>query len=151
MKKAESKLGKQELFLLSEISFSAESNEKLNKKIIKILQSIEEVGFKNTASIYGASKSAKFGGFIGWVNKNQMSELVLNELKKINVGEITEPIAIPGGLLIVKLDEKKIEDVEIDFYLELKKMIKYEKNKKLNQFSLIYYKKIKNSVEIHEN
>ena len=47
--------------------------------------------------------------------------------------------------------KKKIKESEIDFDLELKKMIQFEKNKKLSQFSSIYYKKIKNNTEIHEN
>ena len=115
------------------------------------LKSIEDVGFKNTASIYSISDTAKFGGSIGWVQGSQLSELVINELQNMNPGEITKPIDIPGGLLIIKIDEKKMRELEINFDLELKKMIQYEKNKKLNQFSLIYYKKIKNSVEIYEN
>ena len=77
--------------------------------------------------------------------------MVSNELLKIKVGEFTKPINIPGGQLIIKINEKKIEETKINFDLELKKMIQYEKNKKLSQFSLIYFKKIKNSIEIHEN
>tara|TARA_B100000686_G_C15811093_1_gene488957 strand:+ start:263 stop:505 length:243 start_codon:yes stop_codon:yes gene_type:complete len=80
-----------------------------------------------------------------------LSELVIDKLLKINVGEFTKPINIPGGTLIIKIDEKKIHETKMDFDLELKKMIQYEKNKKLSQYSLIYYKKIKNNVEIHEN
>ena len=148
---AESKLNKQEEFLLSEIVLSAENKEELDKKYKKILKSIEDVGFKNTASIYSISDTAKFGGSIGWVQGSQLSELVINELQNMNPGEITKPIDIPGGLLIIKIDEKKMRKLEINYDLELKKMIQYEKNKKLSQFSLIYYKKIKNSVEIYEN
>ena len=80
-----------------------------------------------------------------------MSEVIIDELSKISVGEFTNVINIPGGLLIIKIDEKKIKESEIDFDLELKKMIQFEKNKKLRQFSSIYYKKIKNNAEIHEN
>ena len=148
---AESKLNKQEEFLLSEIVLSAENKEELDKKYKKILKSIEDVGFKNTASIYSISDTAKFGGSIGWVQGSQLSELVINELQNMNPGETTKPIDVPGGLLIIKIDEKKMRKLEINFDLELKKMIQYEKNKKLSQFSLIYYKKIKNSVEIYEN
>ena len=110
-----------------------------------------EIGFKNTAAIYSISDTAKFGGLVGWIQQNQMSKVALNELLKINVGEFTKAINIPGGLLIIKIDEKKIKKSEIDFDLELKKMIQFEKNKKLRQFSSIYYKKIKNNTEIHEN
>ena len=151
LKKEESRLNKQEIFLLSEILFNAKNKEKLDKKYKKILKSIKEVGFKNTANIYSTSNTAKFGGSLGWIKQNQMSKIVINELSKINVGEFTKAISIPGGLLIVKIDEKKVNELEIDFDHELKKMIQFEKNKQLNQFSSIYYKKIKNNIKINEN
>ncbi len=151
LKKEESRLNKQEIFLLSEILFSAENKEKLEKKYKKILKSIKEIGFKNTANIYSTSDTAKFGGSLGWIQQNQMSKIFINELSKINVGEFTKAISIPGGLLIVKIDEKKVNELEIDFDRELKKMIQFEKNKQLGQFSSIYFKKIKNNIEINEN
>ena len=151
LKKEESRLNKQEIFLLSEILFSAENKEKLDKKYKKILKNIKEIGFKNTANIYSTSDTAKFGGSLGWIQQNQISKIVINELSKINVGEFTKAISIPGGLLIVKIDEKKVNELEIDFDRELKKMIQFEKNKQLSQFSSIYYKKIKNNIKINEN
>ena len=151
LKKEESRLNKQEIFLLSEILFSAENKEKLDKKYKKILKSIKEIGFKNTANIYSISDTGKFGGSLGWIQQNQMSEIIINELSKINVGEFTKAISIPAGLLIVKIDQKKVNELEIDFDLELKKMIQFEKNKQLSQFSSIYYKKIKNNIIINEN
>ena len=144
-------LNKQEVFLLSEILFNAENKKELEKKYKKILESIKEIGFKNTANIYSISDTAKFGGLLGWIQKNQISKVVYNELTKINAGEFTKPINIPGGFIIVKVNEKKINELEIDFDRELKKMIQFEKNKQLRQFSSIYYKKIKNKVEIYEN
>jgi len=142
---------KQEIFLLSEILFSAESKEKLDEKYKKILKSIAEIGFQNTANIYSISDSAKFGGSIGWIQQNQLSKVIINELSKISVGEFTNAISIPGGILIIKIDEKKIKELETDFDFELKKMIQFEKNKQLGQFSSIYYKKIKNNTVINEN
>ena len=144
-------LNKQEVFLLSEILFTAENKEKLEKKYKKILESVKEIGFKNTANIYSISDTAKFGGLLGWIPKNQISKKVYNELSKINVGEYTSPINIPGGIIIIKINEKKINELEIDFDHELNKMIMFEKNKQLSQFSSIYYKKIKNNSEIYEN
>ena len=146
-----SKLNKQEVFLLSEILFNAESKEALEKKYKKILKSIKEIGFKNTANIYSVSDTAKFGGLLGWIQKNQISKKIYNELSKINVGDFTSPINVPGGVIIIKINEKKISELEIDYNLELKKMIQFEKNRQLRQFSSIYYKKIKNNSEIYEN
>ena len=146
-----SKLNKQEEFLLSEILFNAQNKKELEKKYKKILDSIKEIGFKNTANIYSISDSSKYGGSIGWININRISKMISNELLKIKVGEFTKPINIPGGLLVLKLDDKRTNELEIDFDLELRKMIQYEKNKQLKQFSSIYYKKVKNNAEIYEN
>ena len=151
LKKEELKLKNKEVFLLSEILFNAKNKEELNKKYIRILESIEKEGFKNTATIYSISDTAKFGGLIGWIQKNQLSDLVIDEILKINIGEFTKPINVPSGLLIIRIDEKKIKESKIDFDLELKKIIQYEKNKKLRQFSFIHYKKVKNNINIHEN
>ena len=140
-----------EVFLLSEILFNAKNKEELDKKYIRILESIEKEGFKNTATIYSISDTAKFGGLIGWIQKNQLSDLVIDEILKINIGEFTKPINVPSGMLIIRIDEKKIKESKIDFDLELKKIIQYEKNKKLRQFSFIHYKKVKNNINIHEN
>ena len=142
---------KQEMLLLSEILFSAENKEKLDSKYKKILKSIKEIGFKNTANVYSISDTAKFGGSIGWIQKHQLTAVVIDELSKIDTGEFTRPINIPGGLIIIKIDEKKINELKINFDLELKKMIQFEKNKQLRQFSAIYFKKIKNNTEINEN
>ena len=151
LKKEELKLKNKEVFLLSEILFNAKNKEELDKKYIRILESIEKEGFKNTATIYSISDTAKFGGLIGWIQKNQLSDLVIDEILKINIGEFTKPINVPSGLLIIRIDEKKIKESKIDFDLELKKIIQYEKNKKLRQFSFIHYKKVKNNINIHEN
>ena len=80
-----------------------------------------------------------------------MSEVIINELSKISVGEFTNAINIPGGMLIIKINEKKIKELKTNFDLELKKMIQFEKNKQFSQFSSIYYKKIKNNIKINEN
>ena len=48
-----------EEFKLSEILFEVKGNEELNSKYQKILKSISNEGFKNTANIYSVSNSAK--------------------------------------------------------------------------------------------
>ena len=77
---------------LSEIVFQVDTKKKLNEMIDEIKESIASKGFKNTATIYSISDSSKFGGQIGWVNEEQLSKLILNEVKKLNTGEITDPI-----------------------------------------------------------
>ena len=128
---------------MSEIVFQVDKKKNLNEIIEKIKESIMKEGFKNTANIYSISDSSKFGGKIGWVDEGQLSSIIINDVKKLNIGEITDPISIPGGFLILKLENTKTEKVEINFDKELKNLIRFETERQLNQFSTIYFNKIK--------
>ena len=140
----------QKNYLLSEIFFSGENKEKINEKYNLIKKSISEIGFKNTANIYSLTESAKIGGSIGWIGENQLAKKVVNEINKLQVGEFTKPINIPGGVVILKLDEKEDKKISLDFDSEFKKLIEYEKNKQLNQFSTIYFNKLKFNTKIEQ-
>ena len=48
-------------------------------------------------------------------------------------------------MLALKIRDKKKEQKSIDIDAELNKIIEVEKNKKLNQFSNLYFNKIKNN------
>ena len=133
----------EEVYLLSEILFTINNKNEFNKKYEAIKESITKTGFKNTANIFSISNSAQIGGKIGWINKSQLSELIKKEIKKIDIGEFSEPIKIVNGYLILKLNDKKIEKKEINFDEKLKELINFERNKQLNQFSILYYNKIK--------
>ena len=137
-------------YLLSEIFFYKEKSSKLEDQINMIKSSINEVGFNNTASIYSKSESANLGGKIGWVEEENLSKKIIKELKKINKGEFTNVIQFGNNLLILKIEDKKTNKVKIDEDLTLKKMIQFEKNKQLNQFSNIYFNKIKVNYVINE-
>ena len=125
------------------------------KKIIKalgqILESIKNSGFKNTSNLYGISDLAKYGGEIGWIKKTQLSKKIIDELDKIKIGEITKPIQINNGFLILKLESKRKIERKINFDEELNKLISSEKNRQLNQLSLIYFNKIKQRILISES
>ena len=135
---------------LSEIFFQVKSNESIKSRLEIILKSINEKGFKNTSNLFSISENAKVGGRIGWVNETQLSNQVLEEIKKINVGEVTKPIQIANGFLLLKINNKRKKNISINFEDELKKLINVEKNKQYNQFSIIYFNKIKQNTAIDE-
>ena len=142
-----SKNKKHNVYLISEILFNTENYEEVQKKNKLIEKSISEVGFKNTANLYSVSDSAKLGGQVGWVNESQLSEIIKKEISKLKVGEYTKPITIPGGFLIIHLDDKKTQNIYLNFDEEFEKQIAFEKNAQLEQYSTIYFKKInKNSI-----
>tara|TARA_B100000965_G_scaffold368333_1_gene354935 strand:- start:1267 stop:2214 length:948 start_codon:yes stop_codon:yes gene_type:complete len=139
-------------FFLSEIFYNVLTKEEIDEKKGKILKSIEDIGFNNTANIFSISGSANFGGEIGWVKSSQLSTNIYKKISLLKVGEYTnEPITVPGGFLILKINDIKEEKVQVDFDEELQKIINYEKNKQLNQFSQIYYKKVEKDSVINEN
>ena len=140
----------QKNYLLSEIFFSGENKEKINEKYNLIKKSISEIGFKNTANIYSLTESAKIGGSIGWIGENQLAKKVVNEINELQVGEFTKPINIPGGVVILKLDKKEDKKISLDFDSEFKKLIEYEKNRQLNQFSTVYFNKLKFNTKIEQ-
>ena len=137
-------------YLLSEIIFDKKKNESLNEKMKQINESITDIGFKNTANIYSVSDSAKFGGVIGWVNEDNLSKKIIKIIKELKIGEYSKKIQLGNSFLILKVDNIRKENVEIDKKKEFAKMVKFEKNRQLEKFSKIYYNKIKINTAISE-
>ena len=136
--------------MISEILFNTESFEEIQKKYKLIEKSISKSGFKNTANLYSVSDSGKLGGQVGWIDESQLSEIIKKEVSKLKVGEYTKAITIPGGFLIIHLDDKKTQNIYLNFDEEFEKQITYEKNTQLEQYSKIYFKKIKKNSTISE-
>ena len=137
-------------YLLSEIVFEIENKKNIDSLYNDIKKSIKEKGFENTALIYSISDSAKLGGKLGWIKEGSLSKEIQKNLLNLKKNELTKPILIPSGFIILKLDDINILETKIDKEKELKKRINTERNKQLRQLSNIYFKKIKNDVSIKE-
>ena len=133
----------QKIYSLSEILFDKENNSSFEKKLENIGQSISEIGFNNTANIYSISDSSKFGGKIGWVDEKKLSKKIIRELQSLEAGQYTKPIQTGSSFLILKIEEIKYEKAMFNEDEELNKMIQFETSKQLEQFSKIFYNKIK--------
>ena len=140
----------QKIYSLSEILFENKITTNFDKKLKDITQSISEVGFNNAANLYSVSDSAKFGGKIGWVEEQKLSKKIIEELQILEAGQYTNPIQTGGLFLILKIEEIKYEKVMINKEEELNKMVQFETSKQLDQFSKIFYKKIKINNTIDE-
>ena len=130
-------------YLLSEIVFEIKDTKKLNERYILIKKSTEDIGFKNTASIYSISDTSKIGGNIGWINERSLSKVIYENISQLKKGEISKPLIIPGGILILKINDIKNETIKLDPEKELERIVNFKKNKQLNQYSKIYFNKIK--------
>ena len=137
-------------FLLSEILFNINENEKLNNKIILLEKEIKNKGFAQTALSYSISETASKGGKLGWVSEAIMSSKIKERVKKIKIGNYTKPIVIPGGFLILKIEDIREVNNNSDLNSEINKIVKEKTNEQLNQFSNIYFNKVKKDVVINE-
>ncbi|MDB9739277.1 peptidylprolyl isomerase [Candidatus Pelagibacter sp.] len=133
----------QKVYSLSEILFDKENNLSFEKKLEDINQSIDKIGFSNTANIYSISDSSKFGGKIGWIEEQKLSKKITKKLQALEPGQYTGPIQTGASFLILKIEEIKFEKAKINKDEELDRMIQFETSKQLDQFSKIFYKKIK--------
>ena len=140
----------QKEFLISEILFNLEKDEKLSEKFEKIKKEIELNGFGNAALVYSISSSSDNNGKLGWIKNNSLSKKIREEIKKIGLGDFTNPIVIPGGFLILMIAEERQTKIETNIDQELKLITNEIANKQLNQFSNIYLNKIKKEIQIYE-
>ena len=136
-------------YQLSEIIFEVISKVEIKKKYNEVIKSINEIGFENSAATYSFSESAKIGGDIGWVNENSLNENIKKNINSLKIGEITKPIILSNGVMILKLINIKNSETTIDIENELKKAISYERNRQLSQYSKIYYNKIKKNLDFN--
>jgi len=127
-----------------------EKNKTLESTISSINGSILEIGFDNTANLYSISDSAKVGGKIGWIDENSLSSNLINSLKSLKKGQYSKPISLSSKFIILKINDIKKEKKMIDKDKELKKLILSEENRQLNNFSKIYFDKLKINTKINE-
>lgn len=135
---------------ISEIVFNKDKDKSLENLIDEIELSISEIGFGNTATLFSISESAKFGGKIGWINRSSLSDKILDELEKIEIGDKTNVIQIGNRYIILKINELEKIKQNVDKDKELNKLIQLETNKQLNRFSKIYFDKTKINYQISE-
>jgi peptidyl-prolyl cis-trans isomerase SurA len=137
-------------FLLSEILFELKDNENLKQKFKIIQKDITKNGFDASASLFSISSSSKQGGKIGWINENQLSKEILRNITQLKIDEITNPIKVSSGFIILKVNDVKKVTQSKDINKEFDKIVSYERNRKLNEYSNIFYKKLKINTFINE-
>ena len=139
-----------EELLLSEIIIEFKNKSEVQNIYKQIIKSINDIGFEETVIKFSISNSKNRSGSLGWVNKNSLSKNIIEELNDIKVGDITKPILVSSGILILKLNDKKLIEQDINVDQEIIKMIDYEMNKQLNNLSTIHYNKVKANLIINE-
>ena len=131
-------------FNLSEIVFQINKTNDLDDTYSLIKKDIENIGFENAAIKYSISKTSDNGGKLGWVEETLLDKKIIKELDIMSINTITNPIKISSGFVILKKNDVKEEEKKINTDFELTKLINFEKEKQLNNFSNLYFNKIKN-------
>ena len=88
-------------FNVSEILFDFDEN------FNEINAFIKKYGFRSAAVKFSISDTSSKGGEIGWVRLSNLSQEFQKKIYSLKIGEHTEPIKIPSGNLILKLNSKR--------------------------------------------
>ena len=141
---------KMESFLLSEIVINIKNKNEIDLKYNELVNHISKFGFNESVLKFSESNTKNNSGLLGWVNNNSLSKKIQNEINKIDIGQITKPILISSGMLVLKLEDKKIVELNQNLEEELEKLASFEINNQLNNFSTIHYNKIKKNFIVNE-
>lgn len=137
-------------YLLSEIIFKVSNKNDFDKKFKLIKNNIKANGFGNTALSFSVSDSAPSGGKLGWIREDALNKNVRENLNNLKINDISNPILLPNGYLILKIENMKYIKKNINLEEEFKKIINYKTNQQLNQYSNIYFNKVKKNLTINE-
>ena len=119
----------------------------LNKNLEEIYETIKNSDFITAVKKYSISPSSENDGKMGKLNEKSLSKVYLNELKKLNIGEITNPIRSGESVVILKIDNiKKIGNEEIDLEKIKKEIVLRKRDEKLNLFSRSHLSSVENSI-----
>jgi peptidyl-prolyl cis-trans isomerase SurA len=140
----------QKEYLLSEILFGLENNNELVNKMKLIKKSILDEGFSKAALIHSISDTSNSGGKLDWINEASLNIKIKSALNKLEIGAHTEPILLPGGYLILKINDIKEVEKKINFEKEFEKVKRAKTNEQLNIMSNLYFNKIKKNILINE-
>ncbi len=131
---------------LSEIEV-LKKQENLKKNLDEIYKVIRDDSFENAVKKYSISSSAEIGGKIGWFDEKSLSKIYLNELKKIKMGDVTNPIQNGESLVILKINNiKKKQKEDINLEKLKKQIVNRKKDEKLNLFSRSHYSNVESSI-----
>ncbi len=137
-------------YLLSEIFFKQSIDKTLDQKFNLIKNDIIEKGFTSAALLHSVSDTAVNGGDLGWIAERSLNPKIKNEISSLKVGDFTNPITIPGGFLVLKLNEIKNEKNKYNIKKKVDELIRISTNQQLNRLSNIYYDKVKKEIKIDE-
>ena len=135
--------------LLSEISFNVNNKTDFQNKYKKIILDIENIGFKKAALIHSNSDTASNGGLIGWIKEDNLNKNIKDIISNLSPGEYSKPIRTSSGFIIINIENRRENIVKFDLNKKIEEMIKFKREDQLNQFSRMYFNKIKKDLLVY--
>ena len=139
----------QKELLLSEIVFDVENKADYENKYQEILQNIIKNGFKKTALIFSNSDTASNGGLIGWIKEDKLNQNIKKIIKELKTGQFSKPIRTSSGFMILKINDEKEYLSKFNLADKMEEVIIFKTNDQLNQFSRMYFNKVKKNLIIY--
>ncbi len=133
-------------YLISEIVIEPVDKDKLESRITEIKNKIKNESFQNVAMNLSISQTAEKGGDLGWVSENVISEQFESKISKTAIGEISEPIVISDGILFFQVRDVRLVKNEVNLEQLKNKLLRTEKAKILNMYSMSHYDSLRRSV-----
>ena len=138
-----------EEYLISEIIIKQVPKDKLESTIKEIKNKIKIEGFEKVAMNLSISETALQGGDLDWISENAISEKFKSKIINTPVGNISEPILLPEGILFFKVrDKRKLKKI-VNLEDAKNQLVKVEKTKILRMHSLSHYKNLRKSITIN--
>ena len=141
---------KQKELLLSEIVFTRSNKIDFKNKYEKILSDIEKIGFKKAALIHSEASTASSGGLIGWVKVNNLNKKIKQVISRLTPGEFSEPVRTSSGFIIIKIEEEKEYVSKLNLEDKVNEIVIFKTNEQLDQFSNMYFNKLKKNFTIYD-
>ena len=137
-----------EEYLISEIVIKTVEKSKLESAIRELKNKIKIEGFESVAINLSISDSARRGGDLGWINENLISKKLLSPIANTPVGNISEPILLPNGILIFQVRNKRKVEKNINLEKTKNELVNSEKERILNMHSSSHYSNVRRSISI---
>ena len=126
-----------------------DGNRNIDQIVLDLKNKIKDEGFETAALKYSISSSSDNKGSLGWISSKSLSQEIFEILKRLNTGQISDPIKRQNSILFLKLDDVRTSKVEnININDVKKKIIDRKKNEMFNLYSKSHLSKLRNSVLI---
>ena len=134
---------------MSEIIIEKVEKINLNSKIDEVINRIKNEGFEQVAIDLSITETSALGGDLGWIVETEISDDFKLKIINTKLGDISDPIILPEGILIFKVRDKRAVEKITDLEEVKNQIVNAEKTKILRMHSLSHYENLRRSATIN--